>query len=36
MTSYMERLHAKDLDVSDTDNVTKILKLIADGLSESR
>jgi phosphoglycolate phosphatase-like HAD superfamily hydrolase/biotin carboxylase len=35
-TSYVERLQAKDLDASYTDNMTKILKLIADALRESR
>jgi phosphoglycolate phosphatase-like HAD superfamily hydrolase/biotin carboxylase len=29
-TNYVEKLQAKDLDVSYTDNITKILKLISD------
>jgi phosphoglycolate phosphatase-like HAD superfamily hydrolase/biotin carboxylase len=33
-TCYIERLQSKDLDVSYTDNITKILKLISDFLRD--
>ena len=35
-TSYKEKLQAKDLDVSYTDNITEILKLISDVLRGSQ
>jgi phosphoglycolate phosphatase-like HAD superfamily hydrolase len=31
-TSYIERLQARDLDISYTNNIAKILKLIGDTL----